>query len=163
MARAKKTDADDLYERLAAFHFDDPSAERPFSARLAQENGWTAEFTAQAIDEYRRFIVLAITSGQTVVPSAVVDRVWHLHLIYTRSYWDHLCRGILGRPLHHHPSPGGPSANQECRRNYQATLAIYRGAFGVPPPAIWPEPEEPSEGEQANCCNRGYDCGCSCA
>jgi hypothetical protein len=163
MAKTRGPEAGDLYARLAAFAFDDPSAERPFSVRLAQENGWTAEFAGQAIDEYRRFLFLAITSGQTVVPSQVVDKVWHLHLIYTRSYWDDLCRGVLGRPLHHHPSSGGASAKRECQSGYQVTLALYRREFGAPPEAIWPEPSRPSEAEQPDCCNRGADCGCSCA
>jgi hypothetical protein len=169
MAKAKDTEAGALYARLAAFTFDDPAADRPFTARLAEENGWTAEFTARAIEEYRRFIYLAVTSCHSVVPSEVVDKVWHLHLIYTRSYWDGLCRGVLGMPLHHHPSPGGPSANEEGRRNYRATLATYLREFGTPPPAIWPEPkadsaQSPHPGGScwgpSRCCSGYSNCCC---
>src|SRR4051794_37448027 len=89
--------SDPLWNKLTSFAFDDPTAERPFSVRLAQENAWSPEFACRVIEEYRRFLYLAGSSTQRVVPSAVVDKAWHLHLIYTRSYWDGLCRDVLGR------------------------------------------------------------------
>src|SRR5262249_47420226 len=68
-----------------------------------------------------------------------VDAAWHLHLTYTRSYWQRLCGGVLGRPLHHDPSRGGPDEAARHRHMYSRTLAAYREAFGQEPPAdIWP-------------------------
>lgn len=112
-----------------------------FSARLARENGWTRAFTARVIQEYRRFLLLAAQAGHAVTPSETVDQAWHLHLVYTRSYWQRLCGGILGHPLHHEPSIGGLEEGAKFQAQYERTLASYRRVFGAePPPDIWPCP-----------------------
>src|SRR5690348_275204 len=98
--------AQSLLVKLQSFPLDEPGASRPFSARLREENGWNEGFTCRAIDECRRFLVLAALAGHRVSPSHVVDTVWHLHLLYTRSYWNELCGNVLGFPLHHEPSRG---------------------------------------------------------
>ena len=64
-----------------------------------------------------------------VTPSEDVDEAWHLHLIYTRSYWDGLCRTVLGRPLHHVPTRGGPQERARHAAQYLQTLETYREAF----------------------------------
>jgi hypothetical protein len=129
---------DPLWHRLLVFAFDDPKAARPFSARLAAENGWSPGFTARVLEEYRRFLYLAATVAQRVVPSAAVRKAWHLHLIYTRSYWDALCRDVLGQPLHHHPGDDGSKAREARSGDYETTLTCYERAFGTPPGDIWP-------------------------
>jgi hypothetical protein len=159
-----KAFSDPLWILLSAFVFEDPAAERPFTDRLAEENGWTTEFTRRAIEEYRRFIYLAVTCNHLVVPPEAVDQVWHLHLLYTRSYWDELCRGILGRLLHHDPSPGG--SGTRARESYKDTLKSYQIVFGVPPEDIWQAMQESCgsgpvcKGSHPNCgetwsCTRG--------
>jgi hypothetical protein len=146
----------DLRERLFALSFDDPAGE-PFLSRLMREHGWTEAFALRAIDEYKRFLYLAATGKPGLVPPKAVDQVWHLHLLYTRSYWDDLCRCILGRPLHHDPSPGGHDAAREGRAGYERTLSNYRLAFGEPPSDIWtPLPVERRERRVSG------GCGCSC-
>jgi hypothetical protein len=147
---------------LAQFTFDDPTAERPFTVRLAEENGWTPEFTLRAIEEYRRFLYLAVTCDHSVVPSQIVDKVWHLHLIYTRSYWNDLCRGVLGRPLHHHPSPGGAEAEEASQHAISRMFASYRAAFGEPPYDIWPQASYwyPNCAGPNRCCSGYGNCCC---
>jgi hypothetical protein len=137
----------ELRTRLWQFTFDDPTAQRPFSTRLAEENGWTREFTMQAIEEYRRFLFLAVTCDHAVVPSEVVARVWQLHLIYTRSYWDDLCGHTLGKPLHHQPAPGKDAMRAHFQPDYKRTLESYEREFGSPPVAIWPRVAETEAGE----------------
>lgn len=128
-----------LWNRLLALELDEAGAELQFSDRLQRENGWSRAFTLQAIAEYRKFLYLAATSAGHVTPSDVVDQVWHLHLTYTRSYWETLCGEILGRPLHHGPTKGGRAEGRRYRDQYAATLALYREAFGMEPPAaVWP-------------------------
>lgn len=97
---------DELWIRISAFELDDPAAALPFTARLARENGWSRDFARRVVDEYRRFVFLAMKSGHPVTPSEEVDEAWRLHLCYSRSYWDGMCRGVLGRPLHHGPTEG---------------------------------------------------------
>jgi hypothetical protein len=129
-----------LYQRLTAFALDDPSASFKFSNRLARENGWSLAFAKGAIAEYKKFVYLAATSPTPVTPSDIVDQVWHLHLTYSRSYWDEMCGAVLGKPLHHGPTKGGASEDTKYRNLYAATLAAYRREFDDEPPrAYWPQ------------------------
>ncbi|MBX3415678.1 MAG: TIGR04222 domain-containing membrane protein [Pirellulales bacterium] len=136
-------DSAQLLDKLRAFSFDEPNAPRPFSQRLAEEQGWSPAFTRRAIEEYRRFVVLVMTAGRTVCPSDEVDEVWHLHLLYTRNYWHDFCQNTLGQPLHHEPSRGGTQELARHRQMYRDTLAAYRQVFGEEPPVdLWPPLEQ---------------------
>lgn len=130
---------DALWARLEGFELDAPDAAFDFSARLARENGWSRAHTARVVAEYKRFLALATCAGHPVTPSVAVDQAWHLHLLYTRSYWDDLCGTVLGRPLHHEPTMGGPEESARYQAQYERTLTSYRRLFGAEPPAdIWP-------------------------
>jgi hypothetical protein len=131
----------ELYERIRAFEFDQGGSAFPFSARLARDNGWCRAYTARVITEYRRFVFVAVTAGHPVTPSDQVDQAWHLHLLYTKSYWKRFCNETLERPLHHEPTAGGSEERDKFNLWYEKTLASYRTAFGKEPPAdIWPSP-----------------------
>ena len=111
-----------------------------FAERLAREQGWRADHAARVIVEYKRFAFLAVTAGQEMTPSDPVDQAWHLHLTYTRDYWDRFCPEVLGCKLHHGSTAGGRGERQRHFEQYAATLKAYEAAFGSPPPAdIWPE------------------------
>ncbi|QDV36521.1 TIGR04222 domain-containing membrane protein [Tautonia plasticadhaerens] len=128
-----------LWGRIAAFELDEPGAPLTFTRRLARENGWGEAYARRAVEEYRRFLFLAMASGHPVTPSDQVDQAWHLHLTYTRSYWDDLCGGVLGRPLHHGPTRGGAEESAKFHDWYGRTLDSYRRFFGEEPPAdFWP-------------------------
>ncbi|MDP2344006.1 MAG: hypothetical protein Q8O67_23815 [Deltaproteobacteria bacterium] len=140
-------DQAELWQRVAAFDVDGPAIESragalSFVARLARENGWGLAHAERVVVEYRRFVFLAVASGHAVTPSEQVDQAWHLHLVYTRSYWDELCAGVLRRPLHHGPTKGGPDEGERFDGQYRATLASYARLFDDDAPAdIWPAPE----------------------
>src|SRR5262249_13135743 len=113
-----------------------------FSLRLARENGWSRHYAGRVIAEYKKYCYLALAAGHRVSPSDAVDQAWHLHLIYTRSYWDEFCARVLRRPFHHNPSPGGAEQRDKFRALYAETLVSYRRVFGLAPPDdIWPPPE----------------------
>ncbi|MCE9530518.1 MAG: TIGR04222 domain-containing membrane protein [Planctomycetes bacterium] len=130
----------DLWQRISSFSIDGPEpATLSFAKRLARENGWTVAFAERTVLEYKRFVFLAMTSGHPVCPSEQVDQAWHLHLTYTRSYWDRFCKEVLGRPLHHDPTRGGSQEAAKHERMYESTLADYRRVFNCEPPAdCWP-------------------------
>lgn len=109
-----------------------------FFKKLAQENHWTAKFTKRAIKEYKKFIYLAVVSGQRVTPSKAVDKVWHTHLCYTDNYWDEFCTKTLGKTIHHHPSDKTKEAKNRDLEDFEKTLELYRKEFGSEPPTlIW--------------------------
>lgn len=126
-----------LWEKLAAFPIDDPAAEFPLSKRLAKEQEWSHELALRVVEEYRKFLFLSMVSPQMVTPSLRVDEAWHLHLLYTRSYWQELCVKTLGRLIHHQPSTGGKQEDERFSDLYDRTLELYTEFFGEPPHDIW--------------------------
>lgn len=127
----------ELWDRIAAHDF---KLGHPlgFICRLARDKGWTQDFAEAAVMEYRRFCFLAVISPTPVTPSEEVDEVWHMHLTYTRDYWDIWCAQVLGRALHHDPTRGSPADQAVFRQQYAATLALYELHFGPPPELFWP-------------------------
>lgn len=118
-----------------------------FAERLKKENRWTERQVTLVLTEYRRFLILATQAR--VTPSQVVDRAWHLHLTYTRDYWERLMP-LLPAPLHHDPAGDGEKA--EMARQYLDTLDLYHAHFGVRPhPGIWPDPRRPVKRAGAGC------------
>lgn len=132
--------ATDLWRRLAAYEIGPPRASLSFEQRLARENGWSHAFTSRVIREYKRFCYLAVTAGEEVTPSDAVDQAWHLHLTYTRDYWERFCPEVLCTPLHHGPTAGGSDERNRFYHQYAKTLRAYEEAFAQAPPAdIWPD------------------------
>ncbi|RYX81767.1 TIGR04222 domain-containing membrane protein [bacterium] len=129
----------ELWSKLEALDLDG-NAQLPFSLRLARDNGWAPEFARRVVDEYKKFVFLAATAGHPVSPPEEVDQAWHLHLMYTHSYWDELCGEILGFALHHGPTRGGASESAKFGNWYAKTLESYEKAFEEAPPSeIWPD------------------------
>ena len=134
--------ARELWRRLCAHPLEDDTIALDFSARLGREQGWNQTRTRQALEEYRRFCFLAVISDGEVTPSVAVDQVWHLHLQYTRDYWQQFCPHTLGTQLHHGPTRGGHAEGLRFRDQYAHTLAMYERWFGSPPRAWWPDDRE---------------------
>lgn len=129
----------ELWHRIAAHQIGPSDASLTFAARLARENRWSIAHAERVIGEYRRFCYLAVTAGHQVTPSDAVDQAWHLHLTYSRDYWQNFCRDVLCTELHHGPTAGGSTERDRFYRQYAATLAAYETSFGEAPPAdIWP-------------------------
>ena len=129
----------DLWNRLQHFSVDDDASPLSFIKRLARDNNWSRDFAEAAYREYLRFVYLMSVTDVPLTPSDEVDQVWHLHLAYTRSYWQDLCTETLGHPLHHGPTKGGSSETTKFKDWYQRTLDVYREEFGEAPPAdVWP-------------------------
>ncbi|MEM8961171.1 MAG: hypothetical protein AAGD38_06825 [Acidobacteriota bacterium] len=130
---------DPLWHKLRDFPLDDPESNLPFTRRLARDNAWQLAYALAVVEEYRRFLYLAKVAGHVVTPSDEVDQAWHLHLVYTRSYWDELCGEVLGEPLHHGPTRGGKPEQAKYNDLYARTLESYRRVFDeTPREDVWP-------------------------
>lgn len=142
-----------LWLRLESYVIDDANALIPFSKKIAQTENWTADFTSAAIQEYKRFVYLCCISKNGASPSIAVDKVWHMHLLYTTEYWKNFCPNILQRELHHFPNVGGIIDYNKHHDWYLETLILYIRVFKQNPPAkfwrippqlkpfLYPEPE----------------------
>jgi len=128
-----------VWEKLSRYRIGPGDAYLSFAQRLARDNGWDLPHAERVIDEYRRFAFLAVVVDHPVTPSDAVDQAWHLHLIYTRDYWERFCPDVLGRTLHHGPTAGGAAEHRRYYEQYAATLRSYERVFGVTPPNdLWP-------------------------
>lgn len=133
----------DLLAKLEAFDIDGDTPELTFAARLARENGWGVPFAERVVREYKRFVFLCRAAGHPCTPSEHVDQAWHLHMTYTRSYWDRMGAGVLGEPLHHNPTRGGEREDDKFDDWYARTKTSYETLIGEPPPEdIWPPHEQ---------------------
>ena len=108
-----------------------------FVEKLLEETGWPKNFAELAIKEYVRFLVIVKEFGVKQTPSKVVDEVWHLHLQFTKDYWEHLCPNLLGHALHHVPTLRDKESSEKNMSQYQGTLKNYRELFGEPPADVW--------------------------
>ncbi len=132
-----------LLDKLNKFSLDNPEASFSFSDRLCRENGWNKTFANKVIDEYKKFILLSKITGKSLTPSDEVDQAWHLHLVYSRSYWVDMCENLLdGFKLHHGPTKGGVAEATKYNEQYQYTLDIYKEILGYEAPSdVWPSLE----------------------
>lgn len=129
----------ELWNRIKAFEIDDPNAKLCFSDRIARENSWSLEYSLRAILEYKKFMFLICISKHPLTPSDQVDQVWHLHLIYTESYWTDFCKDTLGKFIQHGPTKGGDKEKIKYSNLYELTKELYELNFkNSPPEDIWP-------------------------
>jgi hypothetical protein len=128
-----------VWHSLSHYTVGPQDAALSFVQRLARENGWPLAQAGRVFEEYRRFCFLAVTAGHEVTPSDAVDQAWHLHLTYSRDYWERFCPEVLGRPLHHGPTAGGSAEQERFFDQYARTLKAYEATFGTPPADIWPD------------------------
>lgn len=138
-----KLDSDiELWKRIENYSFDaSENVPLSFLDKLCKENQWTKAFGKSAIEEYKKFVFLCCVMPKGASPSDVVDKVWHLHLTYTKSYWDDFCKNVLRKPLHHYPSDGTHDKSRSLNDKYKDTLWAYHDYFDqLPITAYWPIP-----------------------
>lgn len=116
--------------------------------------GWSFAFALSAAHEYRRFLILCAQHPDTpIVPSSVVDDLWHLHILDTAKYQAD-CQRFLGAFLHHFPYFGmrGEQDAKNLKAAWTNTLELYRRAYGEAAPAdMWPRSKRcPNCGRRCN-------------
>ena len=129
-----------LWKRLLAHPLDETRGSKPFSVKLAEDQGWTADDTARVMEEYRRFLYLVKTRKIAAVPPEPIDAAWAMHLTYTRNYWDQLVPEVLGEKLHRDSLAS--EDHERSSKAYESLISAYREEFGEAPPCdIWTDPK----------------------
>ena len=132
-----------FWNKIDSFCIDDDKSSFPFSVRLQTENKWTYKFTFRVIQEYKKFIYLASISNKKVSPSKYIDEAWHLHLLYTKSYWEDFMSDTIGIKIHHEPSKG-IEEDSKFISIFNDTIHLYEKEFkSTPPIDIWFTSEQP--------------------
>lgn len=131
-----------LWKEIKRFELDDPEISLSFTDRLARENGWSIDYSIRAIVEYKKFMFLLTIANHPLTPSDQVDQVWHLHLLYTQSYWEDFCEKIIKKKIHHGPTKGGTTEIAKYTNWYEKTKELYVATFKTEAPKdIWPTSE----------------------
>jgi hypothetical protein len=68
--------------------------------------GWSLAQCDTVENDYKKFLILCLKyPRETVVPTGLVDKFWHYHILDTRKYAQD-CERALGYFLHHFPYLG---------------------------------------------------------
>ncbi len=128
-----------LWNRIENYSFDKFSdSSKNFTTKLCWEEKWTTAKARKLIQEYKRFVFLCCVLEDGASPSHDVDKVWHLHLTYTKEYWQVFCKDILQKDLHHYPSNGVKEDDNKLKNKYLNTLEAYFSFFDdLPEIEIW--------------------------
>lgn len=128
-----------IWAEIQNFELDDIDSSFTFTDRLARENDWSLEYSLRAVLEYKKFIFLITISDFPHTPSDQIDQVWHLHLLFTESYWIDLCKNTIRKNIHHGPTKGSEQKGL-FKEQYTKTLRLYKSLFmEMPPQDIWPD------------------------
>ncbi|MEL6681813.1 MAG: hypothetical protein AAFQ09_04115 [Pseudomonadota bacterium] len=126
-----------LWHRLEGYSFHERPLTRSLVDRLQEETGHSIDVCYTLVEEYRRYMYLVSSTGETLAPSPIVDLVWQLHVQDERAYFEDFCPRIIGRTIHHNP---GPERFDEDPA-YERTLDYYAQEFGRPNVQYWPDPD----------------------
>jgi hypothetical protein len=114
--------------------------------------GYSDERLEMMETEYRKFLALHLAFPDAdIVPSKLVDEIWHQHILDTQAYHDD-CDAIFGTYLHHFPYFGmrGEDDARALGDAFAETIERYRDAFGEPPEGVWISTEA-SKCNRTNC------------
>jgi len=103
---------------------------------------WTSEMVEALVEEYKRFFGLLALAPFPIVPSAIIDKAWHAHILATHQYAS-TCHAVAGKYLHHVPSSEMEDSEKPRAKMtdaYAKTKGFYKEVWGAPPdPRFWAE------------------------
>ncbi|WP_421694126.1 hypothetical protein [Aestuariivirga sp.] len=126
---------DPLWLKLNMMNADGLQAFAPLMEAMQKQMGQNAETTQRVIEEYRKFLFLAMRAGHQVIPPGPVNDAWMMHIQTAQNYWENLGQMIGERPM-----AQGLDARQfaSMADTWKATLESYEKIFGMKPPKdIW--------------------------
>jgi hypothetical protein len=109
-----------ILEAVMAYQFD------PLIHRMMDQRGWKEEKVMSVFEDLKRFLFLCAVSETPIVPTRVIDEMWHDFILFTEDY-AMFCQSFLGKFIHHRPR-----RRDEPRSHDKSikTLAIAKAAFG---------------------------------
>lgn len=174
---AIKEELDNELSRERAKRFEERLREQEESEAEEEEEDSEAKISAdEFIVEFSRFFLLKAVTGDTTAPevegrgakrkspgaepdmcrfspSRLVDKVWHIMLLFPRAYLN-LCTSLLGEAmLIDHDPRASVASGFNCKRQerYLATFKRYKQTFGSYPPAsLW---DLPAYTQDSDLCN----------
>ncbi len=107
--------------------------------RVMKDTGMKYDDVMELTQEYRRYLICIVANPGTEVPvSEPVDRLWHVHMLFTQDY-DRLARTLFPETGIRHTPTLTEEEEAAILPQYQAvTLPTYNRLFGQPPTRFWP-------------------------
>ncbi len=131
---------DPLWLKLSSMNLQGAQAMAPYVQMMQKQMGWSTGMAAKVIEEYRKFLFLAMRAGHQVIPPGALSDVWMSHMQNAQNFWEQ-----FGQVLEDKPAPGGFDAKafQAAADPWKQTLESYERIFGMAPPMdIWGKPAE---------------------
>jgi hypothetical protein len=98
----------------------------------SSEASWDADLCEFAESEYRKFLTLKKFHPKvSLVPSKLVDKFWHEHILDTLSY-EKDCSKVFNRFIHHYPYFGIHDDKDQAnlQTSFDETIKLYEMQFG---------------------------------
>lgn len=115
-----------------SYMIDEPQYTNESVVRCIAATGQIDEPAArQRFNELQRFLAVAASTRDRLMPSREIDDAWHEFILHTREYAT-FCEEHLGRFVHHEPSVPADEAT------YERTRDLLRARFGKVDSHLWP-------------------------
>jgi len=134
-----------LWHRLEGYSFHERPLTRSLVDRLYEETGHPIDVCYTLVEEYRRYMYLVGSTGETLSPSPIVDLVWGLHVEDSRAYFEDFCPRVIGRTIYRPEGEQRLDFPLQDDPDYIRTLDYYAQEFGRPQVQFWPDPDFASE------------------
>lgn len=90
---------------------------------------WTAQQAIEADKWYRRFLILSLKyPDMSLVPSAEVDELWHLHILDMKRYETETVQ-IFGHVFYHKPNFNEGDLRPQIEKTHELLLAEFGESF----------------------------------
>jgi len=92
---------------------------------------WSRSQADQVERLYRRFLYMVVQCDKRIVPTKLVDKFWHAHILDTEKYAED-CETAFGYFIHHFPYFGlrGAEDKTALHRAFQEVCSLYMTLFG---------------------------------
>ncbi len=98
--------------------------------RVVKQFDWDIFDAKEAIRKYKNFLILHLLHPCfKVVPTNIIDVVWHQHILHTQKYMED-CKQAFGEYFHHNPTD--PAETEVDDSYYIMTARLYERHFQEP-------------------------------
>ncbi len=127
-----------LWEKINEKFGATDASTKAFADKISRKHNCSKGYALKAVNEYKKFLYLAVISDFHVTPSQPIDKVWHEHILFTQAYGI-FCKEIIEYELNHHPELIPLDEQTErYHAQYLGTIELYIKEFGkLPPTSIW--------------------------
>ena len=100
---------------------------------LSKSQFWTGAKIDYAELEYKKFLTLNLIYPEIMfIPSTLVDKFWHQHILDTQSYVND-CNAVFGDYLHHQTSFDRADSKKAQQAIFENNIELYQVHFGQLP------------------------------